>query len=172
LDSTHYDLRQRGFTTAELEAGRLACRSIRVDCAQGKIRDTKGKLWQPAYVCWLQNFIPLQLPIEAIVRYMLQSGRYIIAGTWTTTAQGRPFDGHTARSMWYSVLQPERTSADEVFQILWGEPMEPSFRMYPSADERHRAFLRPQQPEGGHWPKRWWAFFSYSEMRHLVVTAK
>lgn len=168
----HYQLRQRGFTTAELDAGRVAYRSIRADYAQGKIQITKAKLWQLAYVFWLQNFTPFHLPIEAIVWYMLQSGRYIISGTWTTTAQGRPLDRLTARSMWHSVLQPEHTSADEVNQILWGEPMERSFLMYPSADDRHRAFLLLQQPEGGHWPKRWWAFFAYDEMRHLVTTVK
>ena len=112
------------------------------------------------------------LPLLAIVWYMIQSGRFIFSATWITTTQGRALDMGMAAALWWMAQMPQKMSLDDVHWILYGEDLKRSFLMYPPHDPRHQAFLRLDQPEDGHWPKRWWAFLRCEEMRHCVALVK
>ncbi|KAK9832011.1 hypothetical protein WJX84_000553, partial [Apatococcus fuscideae] len=115
----HYELRTHAISDAELAEGRMTYNTLRLDYEEGKIALAKTSLFKVLYREWYTQLRPLDVEVDRLLLWMLQTGRYTPSSTWITTPNGSGINFDQARAMWKVCREPETIDLSTVHNLFF-----------------------------------------------------
>jgi hypothetical protein len=88
----HYILVTKGVSQEELAAGYDSYDVQKHSFDEGRVSINKGNLVKQVWAYYTRFLTPLQVPVDHILEYMLQSGTYIPALVWFVSSSGKGTD--------------------------------------------------------------------------------
>ena len=120
-----YDLHHHGISETELVTSRTAYNTIRLDYEQGRTVITKSSLFKQVYQFWHTHLSYMQPPLPLMLKFMLQTNRYIPGAGWLITGQGRGLHLASAEAMWKLIRDPCTVTLDDVWNVFFTQPGSP-----------------------------------------------
>jgi hypothetical protein len=118
--TAHYRMLKHNVSDEDLERGRIAYAGVRNDPTDGRITINKGNVFKLAVRFWKTHLTPLQVPLDHVLKYMMQSDMYIPSAQWLMAAYGKGMDNDRSQAL-FDVLHQDmaNTTIRQVRQIFF-----------------------------------------------------
>ena len=99
--------------------GRKVFAQMKTDYEQGMIVLNKNNIVKTLYREWATRLAPLRPPVDRMLLWIIQTGKYAPAAAWVITGQGYGLSYPQFDALWHIVLDPDGTTLEDVHRLFF-----------------------------------------------------
>lgn len=92
---------------------------MKTDYEQGMIVLNKNNIVKTLYREWATRLAPLRPPVDRLLLWVIQSGKYAPAAAWVITGQGSGLSYLQFDALWHIVLAPTECTLEDVHRLFF-----------------------------------------------------
>ena len=108
----------RAFVLPRMQ-GRKVYAQMKTDYEQGMIVLNKNNIVKTLYREWATRLAPLRPPVDRLLLWIIQTGKYAPAAAWVITGQGTGLSYLQFDALWHIVLAPTECTLEDVHRLFF-----------------------------------------------------